>query len=777
MIACNKLREFVSLAAILLLLPVDGLEARTRKGDKFLKQARAAEALKDYEKALDLYSQAISQDPQDPAYQLGARRVRFQAAQTHVENGIRLRREGQLEQALVEFQRAFNVDPGSAVALQEMQHTKEALDQKNKGNVPPGEQPMSSAEKARKESLAMIQSLLPVPELKPVTNQINLLKMNNQPPRVLYETVGKLAGINVLFDPQYQATKNANLDLNNATLEEALDYIAMLTKTFWKPISANAIFVTDDNVTKRRDYEDEVVKVFYLKNPTSVQEFQEIVTSVRSVTDVRRMFTYNAQNAVMVRDTVDKVALVEKLFHDMDKAKAEVVIDVIVMEANSSKTRTLAASLVSGSSNGINLPLVFSRNQTTTTTTPTTTPGTTTPPATTTTTSGSIPLSRFFKISSNDFSTTLPGALLNAVMSDNSTRVMQSPQVRASDGQKVSLKIGDKVPYATGSFQPGIGSVGVSPLVSTQFQFAETGVDLEILPHVHGTDELTMHISINVSNVSRTVTIGGLDQPVISQRKNEADIRVRDGEVSLLGGLMQDQTTNSQSGIPGLTSIPILGKFLFGTNSKDRERGELLVALIPHIVRTPDVSGLDLRGVAAGTDQTVKLSYGARPLPAAPAAPAPSPAAPAATAPATTAPAATPTLSFVPPAAQAQLSAPVVLVLQADGMTDLTGVPVKLKWDPKILKLNSAVAGTLLTRDGTVNQPTLDIRNDAGEASIEMTRAAGTAGVNGSGPLMQFTFMAVAKGSTAITASDAILKNSKGQSTPVAAPSMNVVVQ
>ena len=778
MIACNKLRELVSIAAILLLLPVDGLEARTRKGDKFLKQARDAEARKDYEQALDLYSQAISQDPQDPAYQLGARRVRFQAAQLHVENGIRLRRDGQLDQALGEFQRAFNVDPGSAVALQEMQRTKEALDQKNKGNLPPGEQPMSSVEKARKDSLTMIQSLLPVPELKPVTNQITLLKMNNQPPKVLYETVGKLAGINVLFDPQYQATKNANLDLNNATLEEALDYIAMLTKTYWKPISANAIFVTDDNVTKRRDYEDEVVKVFYLKNPTSVQEFQEIVTSVRSVTDVRRMFTYNAQNAVMVRDTVDKVALVEKLFQNMDKAKAEVVVDVIVMEANSSKTRTLAASLVSGGSNGLSLPLVFSRNQTTTTATPTTTPGTTTPPATTTTTSGSIPLSRFFKISSNDFSTTLPGALLNAVMSDNSTRVMQSPQVRASDGQKVSLKIGDKVPYATGSFQPGIGSVGVSPLVSTQFQFAETGVNLEITPHVHGTDELTMHISIDVSNVSRTVTIGGLDQPVISQRKNEADIRVRDGEVSLLGGLMQDQNTNSQSGIPGLTSIPILGKFLFGTNTKDRERGELLVALIPHIVRTPDVSGLDLRGVAAGTDQTVKLSYGSRSQPAAPATPTLAPASTAPAAPATTAPAATtPTLSFVPPAAQAQLSAPVVVVLQADGVTDLSGIPVKLKWDPKILKLNSALPGTLLTRDGTVNQPTVDIRNDAGDASIEMTRAPGTAGVSGAGPLMQFTFVAVSKGSTAITASDAILKNSKGQSTPVAAPTVNVVVQ
>ena len=117
--------------------------------------------------------------------------------------------------------------------------------------------------------------------------------------------------------------RNTNLDLSNVTLQQALDYIALLTKTFWKPVSANAIFVTEDNVTKRRDYEDEVVKVFYLRNPTSVQEFQEIVTAIRSVSDVRRMFTFNAQNAVVVRDTVDKVALVEKLLHDLDKPKAE----------------------------------------------------------------------------------------------------------------------------------------------------------------------------------------------------------------------------------------------------------------------------------------------------------------------------------------------------------------------------------------------------------------------------------------------------------------------
>ena len=292
---------------------------------------------------------------------MGSRRAHFEASQVHVQEGLKLKKAGELEKSPRGVsEKAYASDPSSTIALQELKEITTMLDEKRRGNLKPGEIPLSPVEKARKESVAMIESLLPVPELKPVTNKITLLKMNNQPPKVLYETVGKLAGINVLFDPSYQAGKNANLDLTNVTLSEALDYIALLTKTFWKPVGPNAIFVTDDNVTKRRDYEDEVVKVFYLKNPTTVQEFQEIITAVRSVTDVRRMFTYNAQNAVMVRDTVDKVALVEKLLRDMDKPKAEVVVDMIVMEVNSDRSRTIAAGLVSGGTTGLAMPIAFS---------------------------------------------------------------------------------------------------------------------------------------------------------------------------------------------------------------------------------------------------------------------------------------------------------------------------------------------------------------------------------------------------------------------------------
>jgi general secretion pathway protein D len=330
MIVGNNLRVVAGLAAWLMLCPQVELLAN-RKGDKFVKLARQAEARKDYELALDYYTKAMDLDPTDPQYEVGVRRMRFQAGEVHVTKGQQLRQAGQLEGAVQEFQKAFAIDPGSAIAIQEMRRTMEMIERNRRGNIPEADQKLTTAELEHKEAEARIESLAPVPRLKPIANQISTLKMNNQPPKVLFETVGKLAGINVVFDPSYTAGKNANLDLTNATLEEALDYIAMETKTFWKPISANTIFVAEDNTTKRRDYEDQVVKVFYLKNITSVQEFQEIITAVRSITDIRRMFSTNAQNAVVCRGSVDQIALAEKLFADLDKPKSEVVLDVVVM--------------------------------------------------------------------------------------------------------------------------------------------------------------------------------------------------------------------------------------------------------------------------------------------------------------------------------------------------------------------------------------------------------------------------------------------------------------
>ena len=756
-----------ALALAALLLVSAGADARTRKGEKLMKEGRLAEAREQWDTALGLYEQAVGEDPMDVSYLIAMRRVRFQAGQKHVDNGQKLRVEGKVNEALMEFQRALVADPASAIALQEIKRVQD-IQRAPQTGIRPQDANLTPAERERRASDDRVSSMLEPPSLKPMTLVVPTLKMNNQPPRILYDTVGKLAGINVVFDSQYNPPgRNFNVDLSNVTAEQALDYLALLTHTFWKPITANTVFVTDDNVTKRRDYEDDVVKVFYVTNATSVQEFQEIATAIRTVAEIRRVFTYNAQRAMIVRDTVDKVALAEKLIHDLDKPKSEVVVDVIVMEANSQRTRDLAATIATAGAAGINIPINFTPNGTTTTTSGTT--GST--PGTTTTTGNTITLSQIGRLSSNQFSTTLPGGLLQALLSDSRTRIMNNPQVRASDGQKVSLKIGSRYPYATGSFQTNTAAA----LVSTQFNYADVGVNVDMTPQVHSADEVTLHVEVTVSSITGTVAIGDIKQPIIGQRANIADIRLREGEVNILGGLSTSQDIATSSGIPGLVDIPVLGHILFGNDHKDVSHGDLLIALIPHIVRTPDYTAENLRGIYAGTDQVVKINYAPKPSGGAPA-PAPGPAKPVAPAvlrstpplPAQLAPPAAPgsaRITFSPPSVIAAEGGAITISVQLENVTNLAEVStLSIKYDPDQLRLNDIVPGDLLSRDGVAAVNTVkDIRNDEGEASITLTRPAGAPGVSGSGAIAVLNFTATGSGMSPVRVTELGLKSAQAQ--------------
>lgn len=775
------MRKYLSvLVCLCLVLPPASL-ASTRKGNKYLREAQAAEARGDWNRALELYLQAVDESPADSGYLIGMRRARFRAGQEHVDQGQKLRTEGKLAEALAEFQQAILIDPASAIAIQELKRTDEMIQRANRTPVRSEDRGLTPAEQVRKAEEERISTLSGPPELKPVIKMIPPVKMNNQPPRVLFETVGKLAGISVVFDSQFQPQgRNFNVDLGNSSVEQAFDYLGMLTRTYWKPITPTAIFVTEDNVTKRRDYEDNVVRVFYLTNATSVQEFQEIATAIRTVAEIRRVFTYNAQKAMVVRGTLDQVALAEKLVRDLDRPKSEVVVDVIVMEANSARTRDLAFTIgnlgTSGLTAGLQLPLAFSPRGSTTSSSTTGSTTTATP------STSNFTLARLGHLSSADFSTSLPSAMLQAMLSDNRTKVLNSPQVRASDGMKVTLQIGDRIPYATGSFQPGVGTVGVSPLVSTQFNFAETGVTVDLTPQVHSPQELTLHIEVTVSAVKQYVDLGGLKQPVIGQRKNNADIRLREGEVNILGGLTQTQDSRSISGIPGLVDIPALGSVLFGTNHKETDRGELMIALIPHIVRTPDYSPENLRGIYVGTDQVVKLSYSPTSEEAQP--PAAPPAQPGAGQPTPTAPQQPPAVpgavraSFAPATVQVAVSAPVSINLQVENANDaFSATPIRVRWDPSLLRMNDIAPGDLLTRDGGRVTSVKDIRNDTGEATISIVRLPGAPGITGSGAVATLNFVAVGRGQGSVSVTELGLKNSQTQPMNVTLGSVPVTVQ
>lgn len=632
------------------------LAGKTRKGDKLLNDGRIAEARGDWDAALDLYEKAFELEPTNTAYMIAMRRARFETGQKHVDLGEKARTSGKYEDALREFEKALIADPSSSIALQEIRQTEALL--RTKAGTKPEDAGLTLADRMKKESEDRVESMLAPPELKPTNSVIPMLKMNNQPPKVLFETVGKLGGINVVFDSQYAAPgRNFNVDLSAVTIDQAFDYLATLTRTFWKPLNPTTIFVADDNVTKRRDFEDDVVKVFYIRNATSVQEFQEIATAIRTVAEIRRVFTYNAQRAMIVRDTVDKVALAEKLVQDLDKPKGEVVVDIIVMSANSDRTRDLAATIANAGTAGLNVPITFNGTSTTTTT------GTSSTGTPTSASVGSVALSGLARLSTGNFSASLPGGLLQAMLADSNTKVLNKPQVRASDGQKVTLKIGSRIPYATGSFQTNTASA----LVSTQFNYADVGVNIDMTPQVHSADEVTLHIEVTVSSVQQYVSIGSISQPVIGQQANIADIRLREGEVNILGGLNQTQDTANSNGIPGLVNIPILGKILFGNDHTEKSRSDLLIALVPHIVRTPDYTAENLRGIYVGTDQVVKINY-------APKVDAAKPAAPVAPKQGLTPPVAPP----VAPSITTPQANPAPLVKPADGPAPAAAVTVQV---------------------------------------------------------------------------------------------------
>ncbi|MBM3763041.1 MAG: hypothetical protein FJW36_22700 [Acidobacteria bacterium] len=784
----------IALAVVLTLQTVvvpQPAEAKNRKSEKLLKEAQLAEAKGDYDQALALYEQALGIDPRDTAYKLGLDRVRFQAAQKMVDRGEKVRAEGKLEEALALFQKAFALDPSSAIAEQRMRQTFEMIKREKKEGkaTEPEDRGMSAADRVRQQNEKKLEGLMDAPVLKPIQREIVNLKINNQPAKILFETLSKMAGINVMFDPDFVSQnqgKNYPVDFQNTTIEEALDYLSILTKAYWKPISSNAIYVTLDNPQKRRDYEDYIVKVFYLQHALEPQELQEIANAIRVVGECRKVVPYAAQMAVMVRCTSDQVALVQKIINDMDKPRSEIMLDVYILEANRTRTRSLAATMVNAGKGGLAQSINYrgtlggvsggsggSGGATSTT----------------------VPLGDLNQLSANDFSVNLPSGFLQALLDDRQTRVVQNPQVRTVDNKKATLRIGDRYPYATGSFNVGTGVGGGSPIASTQFQFAEVGVNIDITPKIHGNEEISLRVEVEVSNIRDQVDIGGVRQPVIGQRKIGEDIRIREGEVNVMGGLKASSRSRNLSGLPWLVTLPGLG-WLFGTDGDDRSDSELLVVLVPHLVRAPELTDLNLRGISTGTDQQVRVSFQARdekPPSAAVATPAPTAAMPTAIVPATTVPqgsipisappAPTPPpgvpmpgvlpraitfptqpvaknkLSLTPKPGPHYLSAPVEVTVNLESAEDVSKAPLKIDYDKQMLKLISVTPGGLMGSDGQRENLTMDL----GQGDVNVTRSAGAPGVSGTGALVRLTFLSLAKGEASIRVAGARLLNSKNE--------------
>jgi general secretion pathway protein D len=772
--------------------PKDSMQGSARS---LYKKGLDAEARRDYVAAFQFYKGAYTQEPTNLRYQVPYERTRFLAAATLVHNAQKLRDQGKLSEALGLFQQAAEIDPSNDMAAQEIRRTQQMMQKGGETGTAP-KPPPGAARRDEEDPLRKLLDEAGGPaELAPLSQvPLAALEMTDET-KVLYETLGKLGNINVLFDPDY-TSRRLTLRLKDVNLQEALNILSLQSRTFWRPVTRNTIFVAQDTQAKRRELEQNVVKTFYLGNVSGPTDLQDIVNAIRTVLEVQRIQQIPSQSAIVIKGTPDQLALAEKMIDDIDKAKPEVIVDVIVAQVRRDKLRNL----------GITPPqnaTVALQSVGTTVTTGTTGSG------------NSLNLNDLQHLNSTNYVVLIDPVKFTALFSDVNSKILQSPRVRASDAEKAQLKIADKIPIATGSFGTpvGVGAAVGAVGVNTQFTYTDVGVILEITPRVHPDGEITLKTVMEISNQNGTVIIGGIQQPIISTRRVEQTIRLNDGEINLLGGILETQENKTANGTPILGEIPIL-KWIFSQQQKEVIHNEIVFLLTPHIVRSQELNDLNKRAFDVGTGSGIDLRIASKGRPEAPAqVPAPSAAAPApAGAPAQAAvppqvtpaqrpPAARPAtpVPATPPATQpaqpvpsnptgtatpapggpASLRIDPNSLTQQQGSTftlnvvlahgqDVTSVPIQVTYDAKVLQFVSIVNGELLAKDG---QPVALVHRDdptAGKLQATAQRPAGSAGISGDGTVFTLTFVAKGKGSGTVAIDmPGGARNSQGQAIDV----------
>ncbi|OLD67183.1 MAG: hypothetical protein AUI45_14200 [Acidobacteria bacterium 13_1_40CM_2_56_11] len=685
-----------------------------------------AEITRDFDTAMIEYKAALDRDPRNYEIRLKYEQARFNSAFQHFEAGRRAFDKQDYQTAKMEFTRVLEIDPTHTLAEQQLAKVNEVLTSRSRKEPEPEVQFEQLKEETRTNPT-------PQSQLEPKTRGPIDVHMT-QDSKIAFETLAELAGFNVIFDPDFRGAR-IQIDLNKVDIFEALDILALQTRSFWKPVNRTTILVSPDNQTKRRDYDELVLKTIYMTNSVTSTELTEAITTLRTLLNMRYLMSSTSMNAIIVRDTADRVAIAEKIIEDLDKAKPEVLVEATIMEVDRSTLRQLGILPPQG-------------------TAVTTTGGT---GGTGTSTGTSFPLNRLPR-SSASFSLTIPPTTAQFLATSTNTRLLQNPRIRATDGKLASIRIGSQVPIASGSFQPAfVGATG-TPVVN--FQFVDVGVNLDITPRVLLNHEVSMTVMVQVRAVAGDRNVGGVTQPVLTNRQVQHEIRLAEGETNILGGIITDTEATSLNGLPGLKNIPIL-RYFFSQEQKSRDSTEIIIMLTPHILRMPNISAGNLRGLYTGSEPIPRLraspevpAIGApsptpgTPAPGAP--PAPQPPAgqpPAPTPPPAGAPAAPPnaqpqaqrqtnsTVMFAPSPLTLPATGTETLIIIGNGM-DFFGVDLTLSFEPGAVNIREIRDGGFLSRDGQIVAFVQRMETESGTVRISVERPPGAAAVSGTGNLV-----------------------------------------
>ena len=550
-------------------------------GSRAFREARDEESLEHWDLAVINYSKAVRLDPKDRGYRLALARAKLKASQFHFEKGKLYRASGRPELSAVELEQAVLLDPTNQYAEVELRKARDEAAKIVAERT--GETRLETLKRQARGSRAR------PPLLEPASDRpINLNFPQPKPIKQIYKALADAAGINVIFDPQLK-DDNVAIVLTNMEFQRALETLMRQENHFYKVIDERTILIAADNAANRKTYEDLVIRTFFLSNA----DVTEVANSLRSLLQTTRISVNKAENSITLRDTADKVAIAERIVEQNDKQLAEVVVDVELLQINTTKTQDLgvllsayqaSADLVAPGGNnnfGAKIP------------------------------DGDFTWDQLKDISIRSFGFSLPSITYSFIKNNTDAELLAKPQLRIAEGQKAQLVIGDRVPIPTTTFNTGT-TIGGNIVPVTSFQYQDVGIKIEVEPRVHHNKEVTLKLTIEVSNLNGFVQVqAGQNQPIIGTRTIASSIRLKDGETNLLAGLFRSDRSHTTNSVPFLGDIPILGR-LFSKKFSDDKSTDLVLTLTPHIIRIPDVTADDLEPFYVGTDSNISVQGGPR---------------------------------------------------------------------------------------------------------------------------------------------------------------------
>jgi len=733
----NILYCLIFISFVISLISCAGRIAFKRGGEAF--------GAKDWDIAVEYYLKAVQLQPDNPRYRLSLAKALIEASNFHYEKGEKFLNQNELKLALIEYQKALDNNPENLRARRKKREILKRIEQERKER-----EEKTEIEKIKERAR---RARLKKPILGPGSETLINLKFTDAELKEIFESLQKISGINILFDDAFKSKKKS-IDLVNVTFKEALDKVVLVSVLFYKVLDEQTILIIPDTPAKRTEYEELVLRTFYLSNA----DVNQIQALLRTLADIKTIAVNTNLNTISIRGTQKKLEIAEKIITSQDKSRAELLIDVEILEVNKSRMREygielsnyqITQSLVPGKSSGD--------------------------------TSSSVVRGHMFRtIDSSDFLFSIPSVSYKLLESDTKSRIIAKPQLRVIDGETVTIKLGDKVPVPVTTFVP-IAAGGPSQQAITSYQMYDVGINIDLAPRTHHNGDITLNLKFELTFITTPGT--ATMPPTIGNRAVETIIRMRDSETGLLAGLLRDTERKSWRGIPGINKIPIIN-LIFGGTGQEITQTDIILTLTPRITRMPDITEDDLATFWVGTQKDIGMK-----------APPPK----------------TPfdvretqvieeekekmkeerekreeikeaeykeaIISLGPSSIEVPAETEFMEKVLVENVENIASLVLSLNFDPGIVRVKEVKEGSFMSQDGVKTAFLNTFNNTSGEIQIGITREGFREGVSGTGEIISIIFESIKEGKTRITIANGNLRTPLLTEIPVYFQQAEIIVK